>query len=200
MSMDFITTLTSREQSLPDALLAADLALRQIGARRGESIGRDDVEGLTSRDVEDDEISVREGITPIRDLIADWRDAVIEYRFKEFTGYLQIVLWRAGFLNTLLHVDWRQVKWMYKEGKLQVYHETLATLGTALGAKGGLGDVELPLEPVGPELIPEVIFRKSAPLGLIAIAETSAVDLRRSSFDYGYRIKLVSGFYVLTKD
>jgi hypothetical protein len=201
MPVDFKTALASSEQSFINALIAADLVLTELGARRGEIIGRDDVEELTGRDVEDDEVSTRGGIMPIRDLIADWRDATLEYSFPQFSASLQIILWQAGFLNAFLNVGLGQIKRMHRLDKLGQYNVTLARLGAALRAKGGLGDVELPIDPIRPESIPDIIFATSAPLGLVAMAETSREELDRKAADHGpYRIEPLLGFYLLIND
>lgn len=201
MSMDFTAVIATNEQNFVNALLAADDAFEQIGGRRGEVIGRDDIEQTADRDVEDDELPLGEGIMPIRHLIAEWRDATIEYRFQQFTAYLQIVLWRAGFLNAFVHVDLRTVRNMTEKGRLDQYQVSLARLGAALRAKGGIGDVELATEPIKPDMIPELIFARAAPLGLIPIAEMSLDELRRRAATYGsYRIESVSSFYLLLKE
>jgi hypothetical protein len=198
--MDFIVALASPEESLVNALTKADLVLQRLGGRPGGTIGRDDVEGLAGRDVEDDEVPAQGGIISVRGLISDWRDATIEYHFPDFTAYLQIILWQAGCLNTLLHVDWRQIERMQKDRMVRGYHQALAALGTALNARGGLGDVELPLELIKPEMIPDLIFDRAAPLGLVAMAQISLHDLRQKAASHGaYGIEPVSGFYVMTK-
>lgn len=201
MSMDFVAALSSNDQSLIDALVSVDLALINMGAQKEGVIRRDDPEDLAGHDVEDELVTVSGSISSIHKLIADWRGAAIEYRFPQFTIYLEFVIWQAGFLNAFHYVDTRQMKRLREEGRLGEYYLALGNLGTALHARGGIADIELDVEPMPPGLILELFFSRLPPLGLIAKAETSLDDLqRRTSTGPSYRIEVISDFYMLIAD
>jgi hypothetical protein len=200
MAIDFVTAVCGGAGQLAPAFLSVDMALHQFGARRKE-VYQEDLEG-TSPNPEDLQSTGLGGTSVAADELNSWTGVSALYRTDTFQFELLMSRPREEELNAFVRVDVRELRRLSGAGNLEAHDDVLVTIAEALRSPGGLGRVELDLDPVPTAQLASLIFESER----LGAAPPSLALLSATSFDYTdvvrrsgqrYSVRRVRTFYVM---
>ena len=200
MAIDFVTALCGGAVQLAPAFLSVDMVLHQFGCRRNE-VYQEDFEG-TNPNPEDLQSAGLGGTSVAADKLKSWTGVSALYMTDTFQFELLMSLPTAKELNAFVRVDVRELRRLSRAGKLEAHDDVLVTIAEALRSPGGLGRLELDLDPVPTPQLAALIFASerhgAAPPSLALLSATGfnyAEVVRRSG--QRYSVRQVHTFFVM---
>jgi hypothetical protein len=172
MAQDFIAILAGPPQLAAVLLSSADSSLTEAGFTRASIVHREDLEGELSPAEADVQIKLASSVREATAQLLRWNAASLEFRNDALSFQVIVARWRAGFSNTYVRVDLRNLGRLSRAGRLQVFYECLAAVAGATGATAGIGAVEPELGPLSP---PDA--RSALALRLLSLVPASAFSM-----------------------
>ena len=125
-------------------MASADSRLTGLGFRPGASLYREELE---SDQAPEQEVRLTSSVKEAMSNTMGWNAASMEFRKTGLALELIAVRWSAGFRNCYVRTELKSFVRLLQGGAIRDYYAAMAALGTAIGASGGFGDVELDLAP-----------------------------------------------------